>query len=169
MQKLFTSFFCAFAALSPVSAHADTLKSFYQALGEPLVYAGFQTPPAFHEELSVLNRQRKVFVNPQDQDTFWDADVWGIFLATPEQVDLLPEQLRSAYQQIVGSDRKAPLYFARIHLETGEEKAIMFAFLARYGQPKDVAVCKAARSVYRFVQGELKSDVSKQDMLDCSQ
>lgn len=147
---------------------AGTVPSFFEATGRPLVYAGVQTPPAFHKELSVLNRNRKVFVDPNEGDTFEDADVWGIFLNSPEQAMLLPKFLRSAYAQVVREDKQAPFTFARVQLDSGEEKAIAFVFLDHYGPNRGASVCKAARSVYRSVLGELTSETSKQDLRECS-
>ncbi len=121
---------------------ADTRPGFFAAIGRPLVYAGFQTPSSFHAELSVLNRHLKVFVAPKEDDTFWEADVWGIFLASPTQIDLLPDLWQSAYEQVVPTERAAPFTFAHIHLDTGEEKAIAFDFPDSYGPETDEAVAE---------------------------
>ncbi|WP_299921296.1 hypothetical protein [uncultured Pelagimonas sp.] len=167
MKNVF-GFGLAMLLVAGQSLLADTRPSFFAAIGRPLVYAGFQTPSSFHAELSVLNRQRKVFANPKEDDTFWDADVWGIFLTSPTQVDHLPDLLQSAYEQVVRTEKAAPFIFAHIHLDTGEEKAIAFVFPDRDGPETDEAVCRAARSIYRSVLGELTSDTAKEDMRECS-
>lgn len=146
---------------------AKERENFFESSGRALVFSGFQIPKNFRNEIDVLNNKRYVFGQPSENDTFWDADVWVLFLDSPEQAKDLPSPLDSLFEKTAAGKDSAPFIFSRFDLAGGEEKSAAFVFLDRYNQDYDEAVCRAARSLFLSVLGELNSGTAKRAIANC--